>query len=78
MSAIPDVKPAKSGVVRDRELRDQLRAALKGNGLNPDDFSAEQLKVLLNPKDYRLRLRSGVSVKSVSGNKVSNRARSCF
>ena len=43
---------------------------------NPDDFSAEQLKVLLNPKDYRLRLRSGVSVKSVSGNKVSNRARS--
>ena len=51
MSAIPDVKPAKSGVVRDRELRDQLRAALKGNGLDPDDFSAEQIKALLNPKD---------------------------
>jgi len=63
MFALPDKPPKKGGIVRDRELRNQLRRCLRDNGLDPDDFGDKEMKAII--AESRLRLPSGVSVKSV-------------
>jgi len=61
MLAIEDVAPSKSGVVRDRWFRQELRECLQGNGIDPDNFTGKQLKELLKTKE--LALKSGVPVR---------------
>lgn len=63
LSATPDPSPGKSGIVRDRALRDRLRKCLRENGLNPDGFTASQIKQLI--KDGKLRQASGVPIKGI-------------
>lgn len=58
-----DPSPGKSGIVRDRELRDQIRKCLHKNGLDPDKFTANQIKKLV--EDGKLTLASGVPIKGV-------------
>ncbi len=63
LAAMPDPPPAKSGIVRDRALRDRIRKCLRGNGLNPDDFTAAQIKQLAT--EAKVTMASGVPIKSV-------------
>lgn len=59
----PDVKPATSGVVKDRWLREELRDCLRRNGLNPDKFSKTELKRII--EDGNLTLSSGNPIRKV-------------
>ncbi len=52
-----DPPPDKSGLVRDPALRRHLRACLSENGLNPDDFSAAEIKKLVTDGRVRQPLR---------------------
>jgi len=61
MLALEDVKPEKSGVVRDRWFREELRQCLRDNGLDPDRFTSKQIKELVTNKG--ISLRSGVPVR---------------
>ncbi|RIK67924.1 MAG: type II CRISPR RNA-guided endonuclease Cas9 [Planctomycetota bacterium] len=63
LASMPDPPPGKSGIVRDRALRDRLRKCLRADGLDPDDFTANQLKPLI--KEGRLTMASGVPIKGV-------------
>ena len=63
LAAMKDPLPSKSGIVRDRALRDRLRKCLKENGVDPDGFTAKQLKDLLT--QGKLTMASGVPIKSV-------------
>jgi len=63
LAAMEDPSPGKSGIVRDRALRDRLRKCLRGNGLNPDAFTPADIKKVL--ADGNLTMRSGVPIKSV-------------
>ncbi len=63
LAALGDPSPGKSGIVRDRALRDRLRKCLRANGLDPDDFSAAQIKALV--AEGKLMMKSGVPIKSV-------------
>ena len=63
MAMRPDVLPEKSGVVRDRDLRERIRKCLRETGLDPDNFTKEQIKK--GASEGKLRLPSGVPVKSV-------------
>jgi len=63
VAALPDLPPAKSGIVRDRALRDQIRRCLRHNGIDPDDFGKDAIKRLV--KDERLRMSSGVPIRRV-------------
>jgi len=63
LNALPDPSPGKSGIVRDRELRDQLRRCLTRHGLNPDQFDPKALKPLLDAG--QLCMASGVPIKRV-------------
>ena len=42
MLALEDVKPEKSGIVRDRWLREELRECLRQNGFDPDHLSKDK------------------------------------
>nr|AME16486.1 CRISPR-associated protein Cas9 [uncultured bacterium] len=64
MLAIPDVSGGKAGLVRDRWFRQELREALRREGIDPDSFNGKQLKELLKKKD--LKLDSGVPVRRVT------------
>jgi CRISPR-associated endonuclease Csn1 len=73
MLAIEDVKPEKSGIVRDRWFREELRDCLRRNGLNPDSpFKTDpekrrfknQLKEIV--KSQGLLLKSGVPVRRIT------------
>lgn len=44
LAAMEDPPPGKPGLVRDRTLRDRLRVCLREAGLNPDSFTANDLK----------------------------------
>ena len=61
--AIVDPPPGKSGIVRDRGLRMRLRTCLEENGLNPDKFTANEIKKLHEAK--RIRQASGVPINSM-------------
>jgi len=62
LAALQDPPPGKTGIVRDRELRDQLRRCLRRNGLDPDDFTPQEIKYLA--AEGRVRQSNGVPVKS--------------
>jgi len=64
MLGLKDVVPGKSGVVRDRWFRQELREGLRTNNIDPDDFSSKQVKELL--KGRELVLRSGVPIRHVT------------
>ncbi|MFO0916529.1 MAG: HNH endonuclease domain-containing protein [Pirellulales bacterium] len=61
--AIVDPPPGKSGIVRDVSLRAQLRRCLEGAGVDPDDFSKNHVKQLV--ESNALRHESGVPIRSV-------------
>lgn len=63
LAAMKDPSPGKSGIVRDRALRDRLRKCLRDNGLNPDQFTSAEIKKLVG--DGTLTMASGVPIKSV-------------
>jgi len=61
MFALEDVKPEMSGIVRDRWFREELRGYLRCNNLDPDNFTAKEIKELV--KNKGIVLRSGVPVR---------------
>lgn len=61
--AIVDPPPGKSGIVRDVALRARLRECIEEAGLDPDDFSATEIKKL--HEAGRIRHASGVPIRSV-------------
>lgn len=63
LAALRDPSPGSTGIVRDRALRDRIRKCLRENGLDPDDFTANQIKQLV--KDVGLTQASGVPIKGV-------------
>jgi hypothetical protein len=63
LSALIDPSPAKSGIVRDRELRDQIRKSLRRRSIDPDNFGKDEIKKLIDAGN--LQMRSGVPIKSV-------------
>lgn len=63
LSAMDDPSPAKSGIVRDRSLRNQIRACLRAAGLDPDGFSTNEIKKLVETRG--IRQASGVPIRSV-------------
>lgn len=63
LAAMPDHSPGKSGIVRDRALRDRIRKNLKENAVEPDDFTKNQIKQLV--KGGKLTMKSGVPIKGV-------------
>jgi hypothetical protein len=69
MLALEDVKPEKSGVVRDRWFREELRGCLRQNDFDPDSFgkdkeSAKRFKEFV--KSTGLILKSGVPVRRIT------------
>jgi CRISPR-associated endonuclease Csn1 len=70
MLALEDVEPAKSGIVRDRWFREELRACLRRNGLDPDQFSKDKgalkkYKEWIKTDGKGLVLPSGVPVRRI-------------
>lgn len=63
LSAMKDPPPAKSGIVRDRALRDRLRKCLRAAGLDPDNFTKNEIAALV--KTSGLTLPSGVPLRRV-------------
>lgn len=63
MLSLPDVKPATSGIVKDRWLREEIRNCLRCNGLNPDRFTRVELKKLV--EDGKLTLGGGNPLRKV-------------
>lgn len=61
--AFIDPPPGKSGIVRDIALRARLRECLNVAGLDPDNFSANQIKKLAEAG--AIRQASGVPIKTV-------------
>jgi CRISPR-associated endonuclease Csn1 len=57
MLKLPDVKPEKSGVVRDRWFREEIRGYLRNEGLDPDNFSKKDIKKLIKEKGVFLKSR---------------------
>lgn len=64
MLTLEDVKPEKSGVVRDRWFREEIRQCLRENGLDPDHFSPKQMKALI--LDKGILVGSGVPVRRIT------------
>lgn len=58
-----DPPPGKSGIVRDVALRARLRQCLNDAGIDPDDFSANQIKKLV--ESGAIKHASGVPIRSV-------------
>ena len=63
LNAMADPRPTKSGIVRDRELRDQIRRCLTQNAVDPDSFDANELKSLVD--NGAICMDSGVPIKRV-------------
>jgi CRISPR-associated endonuclease Csn1 len=63
LAAFEDPSPGKSGIIRDRALRNQIRRCLRAAKLDPDDFSANEMKKLVESNG--LRQASGVPISSV-------------
>ncbi len=58
-----DPPPGKSGIVRDVALRARLRECLSSAGLDPDDFTANEIKKLVEKGG--VRQAAGVPIRSV-------------
>lgn len=63
LAAMDDPPPGKPGLVRDRALRDRLRACLREAGLDPDGFTTNDLKKAVEAGF--LKQASGVPIRSV-------------
>lgn len=63
LAGMEDPPPAKSGVVRDRSLRNQIRRCLRAAGVDPDNFTGNQIKKLV--ESGAIRHASGVPIRSV-------------
>ncbi len=63
LAAMDDPPAGKSGIVRDRALRNQLRRALRAAGIDPDNFTANQIKKAAETR--AIRHDSGVPIRSV-------------
>jgi CRISPR-associated endonuclease Csn1 len=63
LAALADCPPAKSGIVRDRALRDRIRKCLRGGGMNPDKFTANEINKFV--AEGKLTMASGVPIKGV-------------
>ena len=57
LAALEDPSPAKSGIVRDRTLRDRIRKCLRSNSINPDAFSEDDIKRLIDAGKLRTKRR---------------------
>ncbi len=64
LAAMDDPPPGKSGIVRDRALRDRLRICLMQAGLDPDNFKANDIKKLVEAK--KITQASGIPIRSVA------------
>ncbi len=64
LARLEDHLPGKPGIVRDRSLRDRIRKCLREKGIDPDAFSKDDIKHVINDKGG-LRMRSGIPIKSV-------------
>ncbi|MBX3409594.1 MAG: HNH endonuclease [Phycisphaeraceae bacterium] len=62
MAALDDPPPAKSGLIRDRDLRDRLRTCVREAGGDPDSFTANDVKKLA--EQGRFKHASGVPIRS--------------
>lgn len=63
LAAMDDPPPGKSGIVRDRSLRNQLRKCLQAAKLDPDRFTANEIKRLAESGGFKQA--SGVPIRSV-------------
>jgi CRISPR-associated endonuclease Csn1 len=63
LAIMEDPSPEKSGIVRDRALRDRLRKCLRAQNIDPDDFTPAQIKKLVS--ENKLTMRSGLPIKGV-------------
>jgi len=63
LAAMEDPSPGKSGIVRDRALRNQIRKCLRAAKLDPDAFSANEIKKLA--ESGGIKQASGVPIRSV-------------
>ncbi|QYU68221.1 hypothetical protein J4558_25885 [Leptolyngbya sp. 15MV] len=63
LAAMNDPPPGKSGIVRDRALRSQIRRALRAAGVDPDNFTSDQIKKAA--ESGAIRHDSGVPIRSV-------------
>jgi len=63
LAGMPDPSPAKSGIVRDRALRDRIRKCLRAHGVNPDSFGKDDIKSLVC--NGKLTMAAGIPIKSV-------------
>jgi hypothetical protein len=61
MLSLEDKKPEMSGIVRDKWFREELRDCLRRNNLDPDNFTAKEIKQLVKSKE--IVLRNGVPVR---------------
>lgn len=60
---LEDPPPKKSGIVRDRTVRDRIRKCLRASGIDPDNFSKAELQKVA--AEGMLTMPSGVPIKSV-------------
>jgi len=63
LAQMNDPPPGKSGIVRDRALRNQIRRCLHAASLDPDKFAANQIKKVA--ESGAIRQLSGVPIRSV-------------
>ncbi len=64
LAGMDDPSPGKSGLVRDRALRDRLRRSLREVGLDPDSFTEKELAARL-ASGKELSLDSGKPIRGV-------------
>lgn len=63
LAAMVDPSPGKSGIVRDRALRDRIRRCLRANELDPDNFGQGDMKKLV--ASGKLTMADGRPIKGV-------------
>jgi len=63
LASMRDPPPGKPGIVRDRALRDRIRKCLRRAGIDPDKFTATEIKKVVEAG--AVHLASGVPIHSV-------------